>query len=225
MSLARSRAFASATLPLLLPILLVLVFVMHLRGLPQFLDFRLHYVPTPPSVVVHALAGRDRGDGVMLDPHLVAYLALPLLLVTGRMLHRIGRARRPLASAAAFGVTAVGTLYLGGLFGMWTAFFSGLAHLDPRDADGAVAAFAAMTAPRGAFLLTTTLSKLAFAGLALQGLALWGRDARSRAAALFLAAGSALFLVFWDLDNWMLVGSLLLMAGVVAARRIPPPDA
>jgi hypothetical protein len=220
MSLARSRAFASAALPLLLPVLLVLVFLMHLRSLPQFLDFRLRYVPTPPDVVVHALAGRDRGAGRMVDPHLIAYLSLPLLLATGRMLHRIARARRPLASAIAFGVTAVGTVYLGGLLGMWTAFFGGLVHLDPRDADGAVAAFAAMSAPRGAFLLTTTLAKLAFVGLALQGLALWGRDARSRAAALFLAVGSALFLVFWDLDNWMLVGSLLLMAGVLCARGI-----
>jgi len=225
MSLARSRALASATLPLLLPVLLVLVFLMHLRSLPQFLDFRLHYVPAPPGVVVHALAGRARDDGLMRDPHVIAYLGLPLLLATGRMLHRVGRVRRPSASAVAYAVTAIGAIYLGGLFGMWTMFFDGLMHLDPRDADGAVPAFAAMSAPRGAFLLTTTLAKLAFVGLALQGLALWGRDTRSRAAALLLAAGSALFLVFWDLDNWMLVGSLLLMAGVACARGLRAPQA
>jgi hypothetical protein len=61
-------------------------------------------------------------------------------------------------------------------------------------------------------------------GLALQGLVLWGGDLRSRAAALLLAAGSALFLAFWDLDNWMLVGSLLLMAGIATARRMTPAD-
>ena len=127
------------------------------------------------------------------------------------------------ASAAAFTLTVVGTIYLGGLFGMWTAFHDGLAHVDARHAEGATAAYSALTAPRGAFLLTTTLAKLAFVGLALQGLVLWSSDVRSRIAALSIAVGSALFLAFWDLDNWMLVGSLLLLAGLVASRTIADP--
>jgi hypothetical protein len=38
-------------------------------------------------------------------------------------------------------------------------------------------------------------------------------------AAILFALGCALFLAFWDLDNWMLVGSLLMLAGLVAGRR------
>jgi hypothetical protein len=38
-------------------------------------------------------------------------------------------------------------------------------------------------------------------------------------AAVAFAVGCSLFLVFWDLDNWMLVGSLLMLAGLVAGRR------
>ena len=222
MSLARSRAFAAAALPLMLPLLLVLVMLMHLRNLQQFLDFKTTYVPTPPDVVVHALAGHGQLPGLRVDPHVIAYLALPLLLLTARRLHRIARVRRPRASAVAFGVTCIGAIYLGGLFGMWTAFFDGLSHLDARDADGAVATFAALTAPRGAFLLTTTLAKLGFVGLVLQGVVLWGRATPARVAASCIVLGGALILAFWDLDNWMLVGSLLLTAGVVAARRIGP---
>ena len=75
-----------------------------------------------------------------------------------------------------------------------------------------------MSSPHGAFLLTTTLAKLAFAGLALQGLVLWDRSTRGRAASLCIVAGSALFLVFWDMDNWMLVGSVLLLIGLAAGR-------
>ena len=219
MTLARSRAALSAALPLLLPLLLVLVFVMHLRSVPQFLDFKTTYVPNPPDKMVHWLAGTARQPGLRVDPHVIAYLALPLLLLTARMLHHVARVRRPRASAFAFGVTVVGSIYLGGLFGMWTAFFDGLAHVDPRDADGAVAAFTAMTAPRGAFLLTTTLAKLGFAGLALQGAVLWGRATSARVAAVCLVIGSGLILAFWDLDNWMLVGSLLMLAGLLAGRR------
>jgi len=218
MPLPRSRTFASSVLPLLLPVLLVVVFAMHLRSLPQLLDFRLHYEPSPPDRVARHLVGHDRG-GLLLDPHVIAYLALPLFLATALALHRRTRRRRPLASRAAFALTAIGTIYLGGLFGMWTAFYDGMAHMDPGDVDAAARTFAAMSAPRGAFLLTTTLAKLAFVGLALQGLLQWGADTRSRVAALAFALGCSLFLAFWDLDNWMLVGSLLMLAGLVAGRR------
>jgi hypothetical protein len=214
----RFRSFASAALPMLLPVMLVLVFAMHLRSLPQFLDFRLRYVPAPPEVVVPWLVAHGLQRPLLHDPHVIAYLALPLFLATALMLHGIGRPRRPVASAAACMTTVVGTIYLGGLFGMWTSFFDGLTRVDPRDVDGAVATFSAMTSPHGAFLLTTTLAKLAFVGLALQGLVLWSRDARARAAAICIVAGCVLFLAFWDLDNWMLVGSVLLMLGLALAR-------
>jgi hypothetical protein len=213
----RFRSFASAALPMLLPVLLMLVFAMHLRGMPQFLDFRLRYVPVPPDVVVPWLIAHGAQRPLLHDPHVIAYLALPLFLAIASRLHGLSRRRRPAASAAACLTTAVGTIYLGGLFGMWTSFFDGLARVDARDVDGAVASFAAMTSPHGAFLLTTTLAKLAFVGLALQGIVLWDRDARTRAASACIVAGCALFLAFWDLDNWMLVGSVLLFLGLAIA--------
>jgi len=215
---SRLRSFAAAVLPLLLPMLLVLVFAMHMRSLPELLDFRLSYVPTPPKAVVPWLIAHGAQRPLLHDPHVIAYLALPLFLATALMLHGLARARRPAASAAACATTMVGTIYLGGLFGMWRSFYDGLARVDARDVDGAIAAFAAMTSPQGAFLLTTSLAKLAFVGLALQGLVLWGRDARTRAASTCIMAGSALFLAFWDLDNWMLVGSVLLLLGLAMCR-------
>jgi hypothetical protein len=33
-----------------------------------------------------------------------------------------------------------------------------------------------------------------------------------------IVVGSALFLAFWDLDNWMLVGSALLLIGLAMSR-------
>jgi len=217
-SLLRLRAFAAAVVPLLLPVLLVLVFAMHLRSLSQFLDFRLSYVPTPPEVIVPWLIAHGAQRPLLHDPHVIAYLALPLFLATALWLHRLSRLRRPVLSAAACATTVVGTIYLGGLFGMWTSFYDGLSRVDPRNVDGAIASFAAMSSPHGAFLLTTTLAKLAFAGLALQGLALWDRSTRIRAASLCIVIGSALFLAFWDLDNWMLVGSVLLLLGIAGSR-------
>lgn len=219
MTSSSKRSFPTSIVPLLLPVLLVLVFALHMRSLPQLLDFRLHYEPTPPAVVAHWLVGSAHGDGLRLDAHILAYLVLPLFLATALTLHARTRARLPRASKAALWLTAIGTIYVGGLFGMWTAFYDGLSHMDVADVDAGARAFAAMSAPRGAFLLTTTLAKLAFVGLCLQGLLQWDRDTRSRVAALGVGLGSALFLLFWDLDNWMLVGSLLLLVGLLAGRR------
>ena len=203
----------------LLPLMLVAVFSMHLRTLPAFLDFKTHYVPRPAADVVPALIKHGADRPLLHDPHVVAYLGLGLFLLMGLALYQRGRVRRPRASAWTFALTAAGTIYLGGLFGMWISMYDGLAHVDARYTEGAVATFSAMTAPRGAFLLTTTLAKLEFVGLALQGAVLWGRQFRQRASALSIVLGSAMFLAFWDLDNWMLVGSLLLAIGALAGAN------
>lgn len=206
---------------LALPLLLTLVFWMHLRSLARLLDFQLAYTPPSAEATVKWLVAHGPQAFLLHDPHVIAYLVLPLFLVVAQALRAGSRDRHPLASRLAHAVTVVGTIYLGGLFGMWTAFYDGLAHVDASQIAGATATFAAMTAPRGAFLLTTTLAKLAFVGLALQGLLLWGRDLHTRIAAVAIGLGSLLFLAFWDLDNWMFVGSVLMLIGIASLLHAP----
>jgi hypothetical protein len=132
-------------------------------------------------------------------------------------LYMVGRRARPVASAIAMMITVTGTIYLGGVFGMWTAFYRGLGLVDPAHTDGAIATFKALTTNQGAFLLTTTLAKLAMVGLAAQALTLIDRIRTWAVACIVL--GAVLFLLFWDLDNWMTIGILLMLAGFVPVRR------
>ena len=104
------------------------------------------------------------------DPHVIGYLALPLIPLCAFAMYTVGKKKRPLASAVTMFITVTGTIYLGGIFGMWTAFFRGLGLVDPSQTEGAIATFKAMTTNQGAFRLTTTLGKLAMIGLAAQGL-------------------------------------------------------
>lgn len=203
---------------LLLPGLLIAVFALHFRDLHDFFNFELRYVPRSPSEVVQGLISAGARRSWMHDPHVLAYLSLPLFLLDAVLLHRIGRTHRPRASLAAGIVTAVGTIYLGGLFGMWTAFYGGIAHVDPQHLAGAVATFSALTAEQGPFLMTTSLAKLAIVGIALQMLVLWNTPAIPRFGVLSAIIGCILFLAFWDLDNWMLIGSALLFVGFAAIR-------
>lgn len=201
-----------------LPALLIAVFTLHFRGVADFFHFQTSYTPPRPEQVVASLVAAGNRAPLFHDPHVIAYLALPLFLLCASGLHALGRRARPMASLITMALSVIGVIYLGGLFGMWAAFYRGLGDVDPRYLEGATATFTAMSAPHGAFLLTTTLAKLAFVGLALQSLALLGTRLVPHWAPVLVAAGASLFLCFWDLDNWMLIGASLMLIGFLPVR-------
>lgn len=200
------------------PVLFIVVFIMHFHN-GNALHFRTHYTPAPPERVVGMLIGSRFGRRTVHDPHVFAYLGLPLLPLVAFALYSLGRRERPLSAALALAVTFTGIIFTGGLFGMWTAFYSGISQVDPKYTEGAIATFAALTKPTGAFLLTTTLAKLLMIGLGLQALALWGVPRIPKWAPVVAVVGCSLFLAFWDLDNWMLIGAALLLAAYIPFRR------
>jgi hypothetical protein len=204
---------------LVFPCAFILVFVMHFRHFADFLNFRGHYVPAPPERVVAALiAGHNRAP-LIHDPHMIAYLTLPVLALCAFALYLLGRGVRPVASAITLMVTITGTIYCGGVLCMWIAFFRGLGLVDPSNLAGATATFAAMTAPQGAFLVTTSLAKLVMIGLGAQALVLLGARVVPAWSIVSVALGSAMFLAFWDLDNWMLIGTSLILIGFLPMRQ------
>ena len=209
------RVLAAALVAL--PCLFMLVFLMHFRRPADFFHFPLHYEPRPPEQTVTSLIRAQNRWPLVHDPHVIGYLGLPLFPLCAFAMYLAGKGRRPLASWLTMMVTITGTIYLGGIFGMWTAFYRGLGLVDPSQTEGAIATFKAMTTNQGAFLLTTTLGKLTMIGLVSQALVLSGRIKAWAVASI--ATGALLFLFFWDLDNWMLLGMLLMLAGFVPVRR------
>lgn len=207
-----------ATALLAFPCIFALVFIMHFRRLSDFTHFRMHYVQAPPERVVAALIAAHNRWPLVHDPHMIAYLALPVFPLCAFALYLLGRSARPVASAITMMITITGSIYLGGVFGMWTAFYRGLGLVDPANLAGATATFTAMTTPQGAFLVTTTLAKLTMIGLAAQALTLLGTRVVPLWAIICVAVGCSLFLLFWDLDNWMLIGTLLMAIGFLPMR-------
>ena len=176
-------------------------------------------MPTPPQVTVTRLIAAANHWPLIHDPHVIAYLALPLFPLCALGLYALGRAHRPVLARAGLALSLTGSIYLGGLFGMWTAFFRGMGNVDARYTEGAIATFRALTAPQGAFLLTTTLAKLFMVGLLLQVAALWGRSRLARWPILAMGAGCLMFLAFWDIDNIMLLAAAAMLAGFFVIRR------
>jgi len=211
------RILAAALL--VFPCAFIVVFIMHFRRLANFFEFHMHYVPAPPNRVVAALIGGHNRMPLIHDPHMIAYLALPVIPLCAFALYLLGRSARPIASAITLMITIAGSIYTGGLFGMWTAFYRGLGSVDPANLVGATATFTAMTAPQGAFLVTTSLAKLIMIGLGAQALTLLGTQVTPTWSIISVALGCSTFLAFWDLDNWMLIGTILMLVGFLPMRK------
>jgi hypothetical protein len=211
-----SQALALLTLPLLW----VLMFALHFRRVADFFVFRAHYVPVPAAdKVTHLIEARNRVP-MIHDPHLIGYLSLPLLVLGAFGLYAIGRRMRPGLAALGLSLTVSGSLFIGGVFGLFSALTRGLGDVDARYTEGAIATYAAVTADSGAYGLTRRLAMLAMLGIAVQAMALWRAPGVPCWAPVVLAMGCALFLSFWDVDNMMFVGGLCLFAGFVPVARV-----
>jgi hypothetical protein len=204
---------------LVFPCIFIVVFIMHFRHLANFFEFHMSYVPAPPDRVVAALIAAHNRWPLIHDPHMIAYLTLPVIPLCAFALYVLGRNARPVGSAITLMITITGMIYMGGLFGMWTAFYRGLGRVDPANLAGATATFAAMTAPQGAFLITTWLAKLVMVGLSAQAFTLLGARVTPAWSIVCVALGCLTILTFWDLDNWMLIGSVLILIGFLPMRR------
>lgn len=213
----RSQAAALVALPGLW----LVMFVFHFRKIADFFVFHARYVPVPAAdKVTHLIAARNQWP-MIHDPHLIGYLSLPLVVLGAFGLYAVGRAVRPRLAALGLSLTVFGTIYLGGVFGLFCALTRGLGEVDPRFTDGAIATYAAVTADHGAYGLTRRLAMLALLGIAAQMLALWRASGVPNWAPPLAALGCALFLSFWDVDNMMFVGAAcLLISFIPAARRI-----
>jgi hypothetical protein len=204
---------------LVFPCAFILVFIMHFRHFANFFTFRWQYVPPRPERVVTALIAAHNNFPLIHDPHMIAYLSMPFLSLSAFALYVLGRGTRPVASAITLMITISGTIYMGGVFGMWTAFYRGLGLVDPANQAGAIATFTAMTTPQGPFLVTTSLAKLAMLGLGAQALVLLKTGVVPTWSIMSVALGASLFLAFWDLDNWMLIGTSLILIGFIPMRK------
>jgi hypothetical protein len=217
-----SQAFALVAFPLFWMLMLAL----HFRSLADFFVFHQRYVPAPAADRVTTLIEARNLWPMIHDPHLIGYLTLPLLVLGAFGLYAVGRRARPGIAALGVSLTVTGSIYLGGVFGLFTALTRGLGDVDSRYMAGAIATYAAVTADHGAYGLTRALAELTMLGLALQALALWRVPRVPRWAPVLMILGCGLFLAFWDVDNLMFVGSLCLIAGFVTiARELRRPPA
>jgi len=202
-----------------LPALWLLMLALHFRALADFFVLRLQYVPVPAAEKVTRLIAAQNRWPMIHDPHMIGYLSLPLLVLGAFGLYALGRRANPILAAVGVSLTVTGTIFCGGVFGLFTALTRGLGDVDPRFTEGAIATYAAVTADHGAYGLTRSLAELALLGIAVQAAAVWRAPRIPRWAIAAVIVGCCFFLAFWDVDNLMFVGCLCLIAGFLPISR------
>jgi hypothetical protein len=210
---------AQAAALLGLPLVWLLMFALHFQSISQFFIWRSHYVPVPATERVSALIAAHNHWPMIHDPHWLGYLSLPALLLCSFGLYALGRPTRPTLAMIGLAMTASGTIFVGGVMGLFTALVRGLGDVDARYTDGAIATYAAATADHGAYGLTRTLAEFALLGILLQLAALWGAPRVARWCIPVACIGCLLFVLFWDVDNVMFLATICMAAAFVPLSR------
>jgi hypothetical protein len=204
------------------PAVLLVAFGLHFAGEftpAQALELRLRYVQPSPERFMELF--RSDSPLAFVLPHLLVYLALPLLIPGVLALAAPLVERRPRVALTGVLMSLVGIVYMGGVFGSWLSF-AAIGRVRADEVRGAVPAVAALI--RGAPMLTLTslLAGLSIAGIVVVAAGLLATGAVPRWQAALIVLGNAMILAFMDIDNLMLVGAALWLGGALPLARARP---
>lgn len=201
---------------ILFPILSVLAFALHFHSLQGFFHFTLSRPPYDAGRLFDGLT-HGRGHSFVIA-HVFVYLATPFLLVTVLVLGwYLLQIRQGLAMlATALGI--LGCLAMAGVISSWLSF-AAVAHVEPACYDGARAALIELTRMQGILHANTVCSYLIFISLILLAGNLAVKRVFPPAYMALVIAGSLLFIFFMDMDNWMMIGTLLIFIGLTPVIR------
>jgi hypothetical protein len=107
---------------------------------------------------------------------------------------------------------------MSGVISTWLSF-SAVGRVAPEYYDGAKAALIELTRMEGPLKTVTALSYLTFIGLIILAAGLLQFRIFRIWNMIAIILGSTLFLAFMDLDNWMFIGTILILIGLIPVSR------
>ena len=207
------RFMGSASL-IALPLILAISFALHYTALADFAEFKLIKPPYSAERLAQTLASPDGGFRRYTLPHLAGYLALPLFISASLALANAVFRRTPSHALLGAALTCFGVVFLAGVFGAWMSF-AAVGSVSAEAAVNLLPVLQALTAMQGSLMLSSVLSAFTFLGMIVLGFGLYQSRMTPRWAATLFILGNGMILAFIDLDNWMFIGALLMLVGVL----------
>jgi hypothetical protein len=204
---------------LALPLLLATAFALHYTRLSEFLAFSFSKPAYSPAHLLNTLSSADGGFRLYTLPHMVGYLSLPLFISMALIIAVVTFRKTPWHALLGAALTGIGVVFLGGVFGAWLSF-AAVGNISGETAPNLVAVLKALTNMQGPLMISSVLSAFAFLGLIVLGFGLYQSRTVPRWSAVLFILGNAMILAFMDMDNWMFIGAVLMLLGMLplAAR-------
>jgi hypothetical protein len=214
-----SQHFVRKTLAVLLlifPLFLMLGFAMHFRSWESFFHFRWANPPYNAEGMFYMLI---RGHShIFLVAHYVVYIAIPLMLIVVLCLAWVLYQQMPIIAFIGGMVGVVGCMAMSGVMSSWLSF-AAIERVTPEHYEGAKAALIELTRMKGSLLLVTQASYCTFWGIIILALALIKAKAFPVWNMISLILGSILFILFMDMDNWMFIGAVCILLGLIPVAK------
>jgi len=211
---------------LLFPVLSILGFALHFRSLHGFFNFKWTRPPYNAEGLFNALVS-GRGHGFVIA-HTIVYLAVPFLLASVLVLFWYLFRHYPWMAFLGAILGIIGCLAMAGVVSTWLSF-AAVSGVHPEQYDGARAALVELTRIQGILKWNTLGTYGIFAGLIVLATGLWVCRQFPKWNMICIIIGSLLFMFFMDMDNWMLMATILLFIGLIPVvkrlwqKKVTPP--
>lgn len=206
----------TAVLLLIFPFTLLLGFALHFSSLEKFFKFRLVKPTYNAEHMFHMLTGSN--PHLFIVAHAIVFVAIPLMLLVVLVLAYFLYTKSPIMAFVGAAIGIVGCIAMAGVLSAWLSF-SAVGRVAPEHYEGAKAALIELTRMQGVLKTVTALSYLTFIGMIILAAGLLQSGLFRVWNMLSIILGSALFLAFMDLDNWMFIGTILILIGLIPVSK------
>ena len=201
------------------PLLLIIGWALNYDSFASFFGatFSNPYLTSGKSVpgqeFLATITGPDNGFRFFLLPHYFIYTAMPILIAVALFLAKILFKKAPWHALVGATLTTIGAVYFIGVLGAYLSL-PALASV-PIDQTNLLLALNAVTAMKGVLFISIILSVLVFVGMIVLGFGFYKNRIMPRWSALFIIIGNILILAAAGTENFMVIGSLLMLIGLL----------
>lgn len=165
-------------------------------SLGAFLNFNFSYKATDATAGLTALSDPSLLFRYYLLPHYFIYASMPVYIGLALSLMYASYKKAPRHSFSGAVLSIIGAVYFVGVLGAFLSIPMGTVTMT------------------NVLKISFALSMLVFVGNILLGISLYKTQAIARWSALLFILGNVLILVFPGIENWMALGSLLMVIGL-----------
>ncbi len=197
------------------PMVLIISFVIHHMGeysMADLLKFKMIYIPPSSERFMELFSSNSILDFIL--PHLIIYLAIPFGIPAVVFLGSLLFHKKPWLSIIGVSFSLIGIVFMGGVFGAWLSF-TAIGNISADQIPGVLTVIEELTKRNGMLMLSSSLAGLSLVGFIIVTTGLFLTHVIPRWQSALIIAGNVIIVIFMDIDNLMLIGSILWLIGVL----------